>query len=119
MHGVGGQVDSPSLPESTGLQFAPEELTPLLVGPDLDAQVERIFGCFLTGPVCLDTTVPLYFEIHGIADKFKGPFKDRPYVPNLRPPALRSRSSMRRHGIGVDSVVIVTRTNIHDIVIPA
>ena len=27
--------------------------------------------------------VPLYFEIHGIADKFKGLFKDRSYVPNL------------------------------------
>ena len=63
--------------------------------------------------------VPLYFEIHGIADKFKGLFKDRPYVPNLGRPALQCRSSMRRQGIGVDSVVIVTRTNIHDIVIPA
>ena len=49
--------------------------------PELDAQVERIFGCFLTGPVCLDTMVPLYFEIHGIADKFRGLFKDRSYVP--------------------------------------
>jgi predicted nucleic acid-binding protein len=51
------------------------------VDPELDAQVERIFGCFLTGPVCLDTMVPLYFEIHGIADKFKGLFKDRSHMP--------------------------------------
>ena len=31
----------------------------------------------------------------------------------------RTRAAVGRQGIGVDSVVIVTRTNIHDIVIPA
>ena len=51
------------------------------VDPELARQVERIFRCFLTGPVCLDTMVPLYFEIHGIADKFKGLFKGRSYLP--------------------------------------
>jgi len=49
--------------------------------PDLDAQVDRIFDCFLAGPVVLDTMVPLYFVIHGIADKFKGLFKDRSHMP--------------------------------------
>ncbi len=51
------------------------------VDPELDEQVDRIFGCFMTGPVCLDTMVPLYFEIHCIADKFKGLFKDRSHMP--------------------------------------
>ncbi len=32
-------------------------------------------------PVVLDTMVPLYFEIHGIADKFKGLFRDRAHLP--------------------------------------
>jgi len=48
---------------------------------ELDAQVENIFGLFLTGHVVLDTMVPLYFELHGIADKFRGIFKDRSHLP--------------------------------------
>lgn len=47
-----------------------------------DVQVDNIFNLFMAGHVVLDSMVPLYFAIHGIADKFRGIFKDRSHLPS-------------------------------------